>query len=199
MGDDMENKYYNENYYNANTILKFLRKVLNEINKSYVDSGMRTAFLMKRYLEKYKLDTELSHQHVLLCMLKDIGLFYMDGAVPTNDPALAAASSYAFLHQCSPLGEAARPLLFYKAKYMEDVSNPDYEIGLLVTLLDQVSLYIYERKDIEEIEEILREDKRKKKYHHCKNDSYCELLFLSTLISAHHSTSRIYINFCPIS
>ena len=123
----------------------------------------------------------------------------MDGAVPTNDPALAAASSYAFLHQCSPLGEAARPLLFYKAKYMEDVSNPDYEIGLLVTLLDQVSLYIYERKDIEEIEEILREDKRKKKYHHCKNDSYCELLFLSTLISAHHSTSRIYINFCPIS
>ena len=161
----MENKYYNENYYNANTILKFLRKVLNEINKSYVDSGMRTAFLMKRYLEKYKLDTELSHQHVLLCMLKDIGLFYMDGAVPSNDPALAAASSYAFLHQCSPLGEAARPLLFYKAKYMEDVSNPDYEMGLLMTLLDHVSLYIYERKDVDEIEEILREDRRKKKYH----------------------------------
>ena len=161
----MENKYYNENYYNANTILKFLRKVLNEINKSYVDSGMRTAFLMKRYLEKYKLDTELSHQHVLLCMLKDIGLFYMDGAVPSNDPALAAASSYAFLHQCSPLGEAARPLLFYKAKYMEDVSNPDYEMGLLMTLLDHVSLYIYERKDVDEIEEILKEDRRKKKYH----------------------------------
>ena len=52
MGDDMENKYYNENYYNANTILKFLRKVLNEINKSYVDAGMRTAFLMERYLKK---------------------------------------------------------------------------------------------------------------------------------------------------
>ena len=51
---------------------------------------------------------------------------------------------------------------------MEDVSNPDYEIGLLMTLLDQVSLYIYERKDIEEIEEILREDKRKKKYHPTK-------------------------------
>ena len=194
MGDDMENKYYNENYYNANTILKFLRKVLNEINKSYVDSGMRTAFLMKRYLEKYKLDTELSHQHVLLCMLKDIGLFYMDGAVPTNDPALAAASSYAFLHQCSPLGEAARPLLFYKAKYMEDVSNPDYEIGLLMTLLDQVSLYIYERKDIEEIEEILREDKRKKKYHPDQVKKVIKLLKdHSDIIEKLNSESELYV------
>ena len=190
----MENKYYNENYYNANTILKFLRKVLNEINKSYVDSGMRTAFLMKRYLEKYKLDTELSHQHVLLCMLKDIGLFYMDGAVPTNDPALAAASSYAFLHQCSPLGEAARPLLFYKAKYMEDVSNPDYEIGLLMTLLDQVSLYIYERKDIEEIEEILREDKRKKKYHPDQVKKVIKLLKdHSDIIEKLNSESELYV------
>ena len=190
----MESKYYNENYYNANTILKFLRKVLNEINKSYVDSGMRTAFLMKRYLEKYKLDTELSHQHVLLCMLKDIGLFYMDGAVPTNDPALAAASSYAFLHQCSPLGEAARPLLFYKAKYMEDVSNPDYEIGLLMTLLDQVSLYIYERKDIEEIEEILREDKRKKKYHPDQVKKVIKLLKdHSDIIEKLNSESELYV------
>ncbi len=190
----MESKYYNENYYNANTILKFLRKVLNEINKSYVDSGMRTAFLMKRYLEKYKLDTELSHQHVLLCMLKDIGLFYMDGAVPTNDPALAAASSYAFLHQCSPLGEAARPLLFYKAKYMEDVSNPDYEIGLLMTLLDQVSLYIYERKDIEEIEEILREDRRKKKYHPDQVKKVIKLLKdHSDIIEKLNSESELYV------
>ena len=160
--NNMENKYYNENYYNANTVLKFLRKVLNEINKSYVDSGMRTAFLMKRYIEKYKIDEERCHEHVLLCMLKDIGLFYMDGAVPSNDPALAAASSYAFLHQCSPLSENARPLLFYKAKYMEDVSNPDYDMGLLMTLLYQVSLYIYQRKDIEEIEEILREERKRK-------------------------------------
>ena len=155
---------------------------------------MRTAFLMKRYLEKYKLDTELSHQHVLLCMLKDIGLFYMDGAVPTNDPALAAASSYAFLHQCSPLGEAARPLLFYKAKYMEDVSNPDYEIGLLMTLLDQVSLYIYERKDIEEIEEILREDKRKKKYHPDQVKKVIKLLKdHSDIIEKLNSESELYV------
>ena len=157
-----ENKYFSENYYNANTILKFLRKVLNEINKSYVDSGMRTAFLMKRYLEKYKIDEERCHEHVLLCMLKDIGLFYMDGAVPSNDPALAAASSYAFLHQCSPLEENARPLLFYKAKYMEDVNNRDYDLGLLMTLLYQVSLYIYQHKDVDEIEELLKEERKNK-------------------------------------
>ena len=146
-----------ENYnYNNNTILKFLRKVLNEINRDYIDSGMRTAFLMKRYMEKYHQDSENGPKHVLLCMLKDIGLFYMDGEVPSDDPALAAASSYTFLCHCSPLGIAARPLLFYKAKYVEGQTNMDYELGLLMTLLNQVSIYIYQRKDLEDIEESLR-------------------------------------------
>ena len=36
-------------YFNSSTIFKYLRKVLNEINKVYVDSGIRSAFLMKRY------------------------------------------------------------------------------------------------------------------------------------------------------
>ncbi|RIA64127.1 HD domain-containing protein [Anaeroplasma bactoclasticum] len=190
----MENKYYNENYYNANTVLKFLRKVLNEINKSYVDSGMRTAFLMKRYIEKYKIDQEHCHEHVLLCMLKDIGLFYMDGAVPSNDPALAAASSYAFLHQCSPLDANARPLLFYKAKYMEDVNNPDYDMGLLMTLLYQVSLYIYQRKDVEEIEEILREDRKRKIYNPDQVKKVIKLLKDSPdIIEKLNSESELYV------
>lgn len=190
----MENKYYNENYYNANTILKFLRKVLNEINKSYVDSGMRTAFLMKRYIEKYKIDTEHGHEHVLLCMLKDIGLFYMDGAVPSNDPALAAASSYAFLHQCSPLDANARPLLFYKARYMEDVNNFDYDLGLLMTLLDHVSLYIYQRKDVEEIEEILRADKKRKAYNPDQVKKVIKLLKDSPdIIEKLNSESELYV------
>ena len=74
MGDDMENKYYNENYYNANTILKFLRKVLNEINKSYVDSGMRTAFLMKRYLEKYNVFIPYRGYSYYKLLIKNINL-----------------------------------------------------------------------------------------------------------------------------
>ena len=151
-----------ENYnYTCNTVLKFLRKVLNEINKSYIDSGMRTAFLMKRYIEKYKTDTECGPQHVLLCMLKDIGLFYMDGEVPSDNPALAAASSYTFLEHCSPLGIAARPLLFYKAKYIETQSNLDYDLGLLMTILNQVSLYIYQRYKIEDIETVLKTDRKR--------------------------------------
>ena len=151
-----------ENYnYTCNTVLKFLRKVLNEINKSYIDSGMRTAFLMKRYIEKYNNDSELGPQHVLLCMLKDIGLFYMDGEVPADNPALAAASSYTFLEHCSPLGIAARPLLFYKAKYIETQSNLDYDLGLLMTILNQVSLYIYQRYKIEDIETVLKTDRKR--------------------------------------
>jgi len=151
-----------ENYnYTCNTVLKFLRKVLNEINKSYIDSGMRTAFLMKRYIEKYRDDDDMGPQHVLLCMLKDIGLFYMDGEVPSDNPALAAASSYTFLEHCSPLGIAARPLLFYKAKFIETQSNLDYDLGLLMTLLNQVSLYIYQRYSLEDIEELLKTDKKR--------------------------------------
>ena len=43
-------------YFNSSTIFKYLRKVLNEINKVHVDSGIRSAFLMKRYCEFYKIE-----------------------------------------------------------------------------------------------------------------------------------------------
>ena len=49
---DIENassKYY----YNSSTVMKYLRKVLNEINHGYLDSGIRTGFIMKRYIERY--------------------------------------------------------------------------------------------------------------------------------------------------
>lgn len=184
-----------ENYnYNNNTILKFLRKVLNEINRDYIDSGMRTAFLMKRYMEKYHQDSENSPKHVLLCMLKDIGLFYMDGEVPSDDPALAAASSYTFLCHCSPLGIAARPLLFYKAKYVEGQTNMDYELGLLMTLLNQVSIYIYQRKDLEDIEESLRKGR---KYGYYKPDQVKRVIKLlrdeGDIIEKLNSESNLFV------
>ena len=91
-------------YFNDNTILKYLRKVLNEINNQHMDSSMKSAFILKRYLEKYKpLDDEESRKLVLLCLLKDIGVFYMDKTISNN--ALAAASSYCFLKNCSPFGD----------------------------------------------------------------------------------------------
>ena len=69
-------------YFNDNTILKYLRKVLNEINNQHMDSSMKSAFILKRYLEKYKpLDDEESRKLVLLCLLKDIGVFYMDKTI----------------------------------------------------------------------------------------------------------------------
>ena len=40
-------------YFNDSTILKYLRKVLNEINHNYMDASMRSAFILKRYIEKY--------------------------------------------------------------------------------------------------------------------------------------------------
>ena len=48
-------------------------EVLNEINREYIDSGIRAAFIMKRFTTKYKINSEIAVKLVLLCMLKDIG------------------------------------------------------------------------------------------------------------------------------
>jgi len=150
-----------ENYnYNSSTVIKYLRKVLNEINRGYIDSGMRSGFIMKRYVEKYKIDEEIGPKLVLLCLLKDIGLFYTDGSVPKDNPALAAASSYTFLKYCSPLDDAARPLLFYKAKYLEDIDSVDYYFGLLMTLINQVVMYDYQEYSPDEIIDLIKKDDR---------------------------------------
>lgn len=145
-------------YYNSSTILKYLRKVLNEIHRDYVDSGIRAGFIMKRYAGKYKFNPDASAKLVLLCILKDIGCFYQDGNIPKDDYALAAASGYTFLKHCSPLGDAAKPLLFYNAKYMPDLENEEYYCGLLITLINQVVRYVFEEYTLDEIEGLLKGD-----------------------------------------
>lgn len=157
---DIENassKYY----YNSSTVMKYLRKVLNEINHGYMDSGLRTGFIMKRYIEKYKINPERGPKLVLLCLLKDIGLFYQDDYIPKDNHALAAASSFLFLNYCSPLREDAKPLFYYKAKYIPDIDNEDYRYGLLMTLINQIVMYDYQEYTLDEIEELLRKDKNK--------------------------------------
>ena len=174
--------------FNCSTILKYLRKVLNEINRGYVDSGLRTGFIMKRYIEMYKIDEiefpqekknnlektdeleikkiprneAIGQKLVLLSLLKDIGIYYHDGEVPDDNAKLAACSSYAFLSKCSPLGEAARPLLFYKSKYIPEEAKEtryDYLFGLLMTLINQVVMYNYQEYTIDEIQELIKKDK----------------------------------------
>ena len=157
---DIENatsKYY----YNSSTVMKYLRKVLNEINHGYMDSGLRTGFIMKRYIERYKINPERGPKLVLLCLLKDIGLFYQDDYIPKDNHALAAASSFLFLNYCSPLKEDAKPLFYYKAKYIPEIDNEDYKYGLLMTLINQVIMYNYQEYTLEEMEELLKNEKNK--------------------------------------
>ncbi len=145
-------------YYNSSTILKYLRKVLNEINKEYLDNGIRCGFIMKRFASKYKMNNEIAVKLVLLCILKDIGCFYQDRYIPKDNCALVAASSYTFLKHCSPLGDAAKPLLFYNAKYIEELENDEYYCGLLITLINQVIQYVFQEYTLEEIEGLLLND-----------------------------------------
>lgn len=145
-------------YYNSSTILRYLRKVLNEIHRDYVDSGLRAGFIMKRFAQKYKLNSEIAVRLVLLCMLKDIGCFYQDGNIPKDNPALSAASGYTFLKHCSPLGDGAKPLLFYKARYIDGVDNDEYYCGMLMTLINQVVMYNFSEYTLDEIEEFLKND-----------------------------------------
>ncbi len=150
-------EHYN---YNSSTVLKYLRKVLNEINKGYLDSGVRTGFIMKRYCEKYNIPDDIGSKLVLLCMLKNIGAYHQNNFIPKSNHALTAASSYTFLRYCSPLGDSAKPLLFFKARYMPDVDNDEYIYGLLITLINQVVMYIYQEYTLEEINDLIKKDTR---------------------------------------
>lgn len=145
-------------YYNSSTIIKYLRKVLNEINRTYVDAGLRVGFIMKRYGEKYHFNPQINAKLVLLCILKDIGSFYQDEIIAKEDFASRAASSYTFLKHCSPLGDAAKPLLFYNSKYMPEIDSDDYYCGQLITLIDKVVQYNYEEYTLDEMEGLLKSD-----------------------------------------
>ncbi len=133
----------NEYKLNTSTIIKCIRKVLNTLNEKHVDSGMRAAFLMKRYVSNYEFEEEAKPKLALLCFLKDIGDFYQTEDNYDNDPAKAAASSYTFLKHCSPLGDAAKPLLFYKSKYIDSLEDENYYYGMLISLIDDV-IYLAE-------------------------------------------------------
>ena len=149
-------------YFDDNSVLKYLRKVLAEINPGYVDCGIRSAFLLKRYIERYKVfdNPKKGPRLALLTMLKDIGTYYKSNRIPRSNPALAAASSYAFMHNCSPFNEDAKPLLFYQSKYLSDTNDPDHEAGLLMSLVNQIIEYNYQEYTIDEMYELIRKDKR---------------------------------------
>ena len=150
-------------YFDDNSVLKYLRKVLAEINPGYVDCGIRSAFLLKRYIERYKVyedNPAKGSKLALLCMLKDIGTYYKSGEIPRSNHALAAASSYAFMHNCSPFGEDAKPLLFYQSKYLEDTYDPDQQAGMLMTLVNQIVEYNYQEYTVPEMVELIKKDKR---------------------------------------
>jgi hypothetical protein len=65
----------NEYKLNTSTVIKCIRKVLNALNEKHVDSGMRAAFLMKRYVSCYEFEQEAKPKLALLCFLKNIGDF----------------------------------------------------------------------------------------------------------------------------
>ncbi len=150
--------------FTTSTIIKYLRKVLKEVDNIYIDSGFKNAFILKKYLEYYQMEDEDSPKVVLLCILRYIGTFYKDDSVDRKDHAKAAASSYAFLKYCSPLGDVARPLMFYKAKYVEGMVSPEdpayksYYLGLLLTLINQVVQYNYAEYTPDEISDLIKAD-----------------------------------------
>lgn len=145
-------------YFNAQTVMKYLRNVLNNINHGYMDSGYKVALIIKRYLEKYGSDEIDKPRTVLLAILKNIGVFYMNDEIPKDSHRLAAASSYSFLRYCSPLGKSARPLLFFKAKYISEYDDINYKMGLLLSLANQIVMYNYQEYSYEEIKQLIKKD-----------------------------------------
>lgn len=178
-------------YINSGMVIKCIRKVLNAINEEYLDSGMTSAYLMKKYVDIYDFPEELRPKLVLLCLLKNIGCFYQ-GDENFNNPVKAAASSYAFLKHCSPFGEQAKPLLFYKSSYKEELEDEQYYYGMLMTLIDKVGYYIYKGLSVREIEEKLNNEIEK--YHPYQVKTIIELLdYDRTIIEKLNSQNSLYI------
>ena len=75
-------------------VIKCIRKVLNAINEEYLDSGMTSAYLMKKYVDVYDFPEEIKPKLVLLCLLKNIGCFYQNEENFDNNPIKAAASIF---------------------------------------------------------------------------------------------------------
>lgn len=161
-------------YINSGMVIKCIRKVLNAINEEYLDSGMYSAYLMKKYVDTYEFPDEVKPKLVLLCLLKNIGCFYQDEENLDKDPVKAAASSYTFLKHCSPFGEEAKPLLFYRSSYKEVLEDEQYYYGMLITLIDKVGYYIFNGLSVQEIANELNDNKEK--YHPYQIKSLIELL-----------------------
>lgn len=143
-------------YYNNSTVIKYIRKVLNIINSKYIDNGIRSAFIMKRYVEFYHYEEKNAVNLVLLALLKDIGNFYYDDLVP--DCLEKSVLSYTFLKYCSPIHESAKPLLFCGSIYNENINDESYNDGLLLHLIDKVSNLIFLECSLNEIKNELSKD-----------------------------------------
>jgi putative nucleotidyltransferase with HDIG domain len=179
-------------YINSGMVIKCIRKVLNAINEEYLDSGMYSAYLMKKYVDTYDFPEEIKPKLVLLCLLKNIGCFYQDEENLDNDPVKAAASSYTFLKHCSPFGEEAKPLLFYKSSYKEVLEDEQYYYGMLITLIDKVGYYIYNGLSVKEIASQLADDDEK--YHPYQIKTLIDLLqYDRSIIEKLKSQSSLYI------
>jgi HD-GYP domain-containing protein (c-di-GMP phosphodiesterase class II) len=179
-------------YINSGMVIKCIRKVLNVINEEYLDSGMTSAYLMKKYVDVYDFPEEIKPKLVLLCLLKNIGCFYQNEENFDNDPIKAAASSYTFLKHCSPFGEEAKPLLFYKSCYKEELEDEQYYYGMLITLIDVVGYYIYKGLSVKEIEECLNEEIDK--YHPYQVKTITDLLkYDRSIIDKLRSQNSLYI------
>ena len=179
-------------FINSGMVIKCIRKVLNAINEEYLDSGMYSAYLMKKYVDNYEFPEEVKPKLVLLCLLKNIGCFYQNKDNLENNPVKAAASSYTFLKHCSPFGDEAKPLLFYRSNYKEVLEDEQYYYGMLITLIDKVGFYIYNGLSVKEITQELEDNKDK--YHPYQIKSIIDLLQKDrTIIEKLKSQSSLYI------
>lgn len=155
-------------YYNNSTIIKYIRKVLNIVNSEYIDNGIRSAFIMKRYVEYYQYEKKNAINLVFLALLKDIGNFYYQESIA--DSLDKSVASYTFLKYCSPIGEAAKPLLFCGSNYNESLDDESYNNGLLLHLVSKVANLIYLECSLNEIKSELSKDIS------CYNSSHLEKL-----------------------
>lgn len=142
---------------NSNTIIKYLKRILNEITPERGDFALKCAYVMKRYCEAFGIDVNVGARLGMLCILKDIGEFH-DNETTNLSVFHKTMSMYTFLKYASPMGEYNEALLYFRSIYNKDMLSKDmYRYGQLISLVNQVVVYDYKECGLDEMETFLRE------------------------------------------
>ncbi|MCR5031583.1 MAG: HD domain-containing protein [Lachnospiraceae bacterium] len=137
------------NYISSADIFRLVRDALSFINPAPMSHGSRVGYIMSRMLESQgKLEGFEIADIVMMSVFHDVGVYATDDVndrlrYEGRDYVPHSAYGYLFLRNYSPLGDAAKPVLFHHMDYeqLSAMRVPEMELASQLNLAEKVDLY----------------------------------------------------------